>query len=156
MLLQFPVGYMWDKRRGVGRVRKRRLCLQCLRSPRELDSGAVGLNSGRTRRCCIVSCLTPMSVRLLLSALARLIFPDGKVVGCLGTLGPLVDCVDRLIAYIVEPSGKMPTVDFSTRSMKLTAKLLLTTTVGYYRPVKSIRGCLLRFSEKVPGVCLNL
>ena len=65
-----------------------------LHGPRELDSGAVGLNLGRIQRSCIVSCLTPMSVRVFLSALARLIFPDGKVVGCLGTLGPLVDCVD--------------------------------------------------------------
>ena len=86
---------------GVEQLEIGKCVFRLLHSPRELDSGAVGLNLGRIQRSCIVSCLTPMSVRVFLSALARLIFPDGKVVGCLGTLGPLVDCVDIWIPIYI-------------------------------------------------------
>ena len=85
---------MWGKSVELEQSEKGECVFRLFHSPRELDSGAVGLNLGRIQRSCIVSCSTPMSVRVFLSALARLIFPDGKVVGCLGTLGPLVDCVD--------------------------------------------------------------
>ncbi len=100
--------YMWGKRVELEQSEKGECVCWLFHSPRELDSGAVGLNSGRIQRCCIVSCSTPMSVRVLLSALARLIFPDGKVVGCLGTLGPLVDCVDIWIRVRQLPAVGAP------------------------------------------------